>query len=102
MTAITFVAFGTSLPDLFASMQAARDDPSADNSIGNVTGSNSVNVFLGLGLSWLLGALYWRSNGATAESAHSWRMLTLSHAFSAKAGASQTTSRSFARTHDDW
>ena len=42
------------------------------------------------------------SNGATAESAHSWRMLTLSHAFSAKAGASQTTSRSFARTHDDW
>ncbi|CAK0836566.1 unnamed protein product [Prorocentrum cordatum] len=49
--AITFVALGTSLPDTFASKTAAIQDPIADNSIGNVTGSNSVNVFLGLGLS---------------------------------------------------
>ena len=67
VTAITFVAFGTSLPDLFASMQAARDDPSADNSIGNVTGSNSVNVFLGLGLPWVLASIYWAAQGPTAE-----------------------------------
>jgi solute carrier family 8 (sodium/calcium exchanger) len=33
----------------------------ADNSIGNVTGSNSVNVFLGLGLPWFIGSLYWSS-----------------------------------------
>jgi solute carrier family 8 (sodium/calcium exchanger) len=58
-TAITFVALGTSLPDTFASRGAALHDSNADASIGNVTGSNSVNVFLGLGLPWLAGALYW-------------------------------------------
>jgi solute carrier family 8 (sodium/calcium exchanger) len=59
ITAITFVALGTSLPDTFASKAAAEMDPYADNSIGNVTGSNSVNVFLGCGLAWTLGAVYW-------------------------------------------
>jgi len=59
VTAITFVALGTSLPDLFASKQAATMEKYADNSIGNVTGSNSVNVFLGLGLSWLIASIYW-------------------------------------------
>jgi len=67
VTAITFVALGTSLPDTFASMQAARDDKYADNSIGNVTGSNSVNVFFGLGLPWLIGAIYWASSGLNAD-----------------------------------
>lgn len=60
ITAITFVALGTSLPDTFASMTAAANDPSADASIGNITGSNSVNVFLGLGLSWTFAAFYWQ------------------------------------------
>jgi len=59
ITAITFVALGTSLPDTFASKAAAVMDPFADASIGNITGSNSVNVFLGLGLSWSLAAFYW-------------------------------------------
>lgn len=36
MTAITFVAMGTSLPDTFASKQSATSEPYADNSIGNV------------------------------------------------------------------
>lgn len=58
-TAITFVALGTSLPDTFASKSAAVQDDCADASIGNVTGSNSVNVFLGLGLPWAIGAIYW-------------------------------------------
>merc|ERR1719419_315634 len=58
-TAITLVALGTSLPDTFASKSAAVMDSCADNSIGNVTGSNSVNVFLGLGLPWLIGAIAW-------------------------------------------
>merc|ERR1711881_248139 len=61
ITAITLVALGTSLPDTFASKVAAQQDPYADNSVGNVTGSNSVNVFLGLGLPWTVGAAYWRS-----------------------------------------
>jgi len=59
ITAITFVALGTSLPDTFASMNAAVNEEHADASIGNVTGSNSVNVFLGLGLPWAMAALYW-------------------------------------------
>merc|ERR1719449_351155 len=58
VTAITLVALGTSLPDLFASKSAATEDPSADAAIGNVTGSNSVNVFLGLGLPWVIAAIY--------------------------------------------
>jgi len=61
ITAITFVALGTSLPDTFASMTAALEEPYADDSVGNVTGSNSVNVFLGLGLAWMIGAFYWQN-----------------------------------------
>lgn len=59
VTAITIVALGTSLPDTFASKAAALHDRHADASIGNVTGSNSVNVFLGLGLPWLIAGIYW-------------------------------------------
>jgi solute carrier family 8 (sodium/calcium exchanger) len=66
-TAITLVALGTSLPDTFASKVAAEQDPYADASVGNVTGSNSVNVFLGLGLPWLIGAVYWHAAGRTQE-----------------------------------
>eukprot|EP00928_Gymnodinium_smaydae_P042963 TRINITY_DN2888_c0_g2_i1.p1 TRINITY_DN2888_c0_g2~~TRINITY_DN2888_c0_g2_i1.p1 ORF type:complete len:842 (+),score=232.82 TRINITY_DN2888_c0_g2_i1:149-2527(+) len=67
ITAITFVALGTSLPDTFASMSAASAEPYADSSIGNVTGSNCVNVFLGLGLPWTIGSMYWSSAGATKD-----------------------------------
>ena len=31
--------------------------------LGNVTGSNSVNVFLGLGLPWVIAAIYWQIKG---------------------------------------
>ena len=58
ITAITFVALGTSLPDTFASVTAAQQFPNADSAVGNVTGSNSVNVFLGLGLPWVIAAHY--------------------------------------------
>ena len=72
ITAITFVALGTSLPDTFASQTAARNEPYADASIGNITGSNSVNVFLGLGLPWMIAALYW-SNFGTGANEEAWR-----------------------------
>jgi len=64
VSGITLVALGTSLPDTFASRSAAIHDDSADAAIGNVTGSNSVNVFLGLGLPWLL-AVIWKSVDGT-------------------------------------
>uniref|UniRef100_A0A8C7YX85 Solute carrier family 8 member 1b n=1 Tax=Oryzias sinensis TaxID=183150 RepID=A0A8C7YX85_9TELE len=51
VTAVVFVALGTSVPDTFASKVAATQDQYADASIGNVTGSNAVNVFLGIGVS---------------------------------------------------
>ncbi|KIH58770.1 Sodium/calcium exchanger protein [Ancylostoma duodenale] len=63
VTAITLVALGTSLPDTFASKIAAQNDDTADNAVGNVTGSNSVNVFLGLGLPWLIASIYWAAKG---------------------------------------
>jgi len=58
ITGITLVAVGTSLPDTFASMVAAASSEFADSAIGNITGSNSVNVFLGLGLPWVIAAIY--------------------------------------------
>jgi len=67
ITAITLVALGTSLPDTFASMTAASKEMTADNSIGNITGSNCVNVFLGLGITWTIGSVYWQSSGQTTK-----------------------------------
>ncbi len=58
VTAITFVALGTSVPDLFASRAAAINEKHADNAIGNINGSNAVNVFLGLGIPWLIASIY--------------------------------------------
>jgi len=58
ITAITFVALGTSLPDTFASKEATIGDDTADAAITNVTGSNSVNVFLGLGIPWTMACCY--------------------------------------------
>jgi len=63
VTAITLVAMGTSLPDTFASMTAARQSSYADSAVGNITGSNCVNVFLGLGLPWVIASWYNESNG---------------------------------------
>merc|ERR1719412_949715 len=58
VNAIAFVALGTSVPDTFASKTAAIEDETADASVGNVTGSNAVNVFLGIGIAWTMAAIY--------------------------------------------
>ncbi|XP_069881555.1 sodium/calcium exchanger 1 isoform X4 [Dipodomys merriami] len=63
VTAVVFVALGTSVPDTFASKVAAIQDQYADASIGNVTGSNAVNVFLGIGVAWSIAAVYHAING---------------------------------------
>ncbi|XP_041707080.2 sodium/calcium exchanger 1-like [Coregonus clupeaformis] len=63
VTAVVFVALGTSVPDTFASKVAAIQDQYADASIGNVTGSNAVNVFLGIGVAWTIAAVYWKTKG---------------------------------------
>merc|ERR1712156_577135 len=58
VTAITFVALGTSLPDTFASKSAAVAERTADNAIDSVT------VFLGLGLPWMIASIYHAANGS--------------------------------------
>ncbi|XP_039506049.1 sodium/calcium exchanger 2a isoform X2 [Pimephales promelas] len=63
VTAVVFVALGTSIPDTFASKVAAQQDQYADASVGNVTGSNAVNVFLGIGVAWSISAIYWEVKG---------------------------------------
>ncbi|XP_029925536.1 sodium/calcium exchanger 2a isoform X3 [Myripristis murdjan] len=63
VTAVVFVALGTSIPDTFASKVAATQDQYADASVGNVTGSNAVNVFLGIGVAWSVAAIYWEVKG---------------------------------------
>ncbi|XP_045175491.1 sodium/calcium exchanger 1-like isoform X1 [Mercenaria mercenaria] len=67
ITAISFVALGTSVPDTFASKVAAVNDRYADSSIGNVTGSNAVNVFLGIGIAWTIAAVYHAAIGEVFE-----------------------------------
>merc|ERR1712110_1072441 len=67
VNAIAFVALGTSVPDTFASKTAAIQDETADASVGNVTGSNAVNVFLGVGIAWSMAAIYWASQGEKFE-----------------------------------
>merc|ERR1719454_2333306 len=67
VAAITVVALGTSLPDTFVSMSLAAQSKYADDSVGNVTGSNSVNVFLGLGLPWMIASIFWTANGQSQK-----------------------------------
>merc|ERR1719483_1802757 len=67
VNAIAFVALGTSVPDTFASTPAAIEDETADASVGNVTGSNAVNVFLGIGIAWTMAAVYWEAQGLAFE-----------------------------------
>jgi solute carrier family 8 (sodium/calcium exchanger) len=52
-----------SVIDTFASKVAAIQDKYADASVGNVTGSNAVNVFLGIGLAWTMAAIYHNYHG---------------------------------------
>merc|ERR1712109_222172 len=67
VNAIAFVALGTSVPDTFASKTAAIQDETADASVGNVTGSNAVNVFLGIGIAWSMAAIYHEAQGKQFE-----------------------------------
>lgn len=60
---MSLVAMGTSLPDTFCSRTAALKDSHADAAVGNITGSNAANVFLGLGLPWLISSCYYAVRG---------------------------------------
>lgn len=56
--AFTALAAGTSWPDLVASKIAAERQLTADSAIANITCSNSVNIYIGIGVPWLINTLY--------------------------------------------
>ncbi|XP_010684387.1 magnesium/proton exchanger isoform X2 [Beta vulgaris subsp. vulgaris] len=56
--AFTVLAAGTSWPDLVASKIAAQRQTTADSAIANITCSNSVNIYVGIGIPWLINTTY--------------------------------------------
>ncbi|KAI3930273.1 hypothetical protein MKW92_033850 [Papaver armeniacum] len=56
--AFTVLASGTSWPDLVASKIAAERQTTADSAIANITCSNSVNIYVGIGIPWLIDTTY--------------------------------------------
>lgn len=56
--AFTALASGTSWPDLVASKIAAKRQTTADSAIANITCSNSVNIYVGIGIPWLVDTAY--------------------------------------------
>ncbi|XVF80594.1 hypothetical protein PTKIN_Ptkin15bG0086200 [Pterospermum kingtungense] len=56
--AFTALAAGTSWPDLVASKIAAERQMTADSAIANITCSNSVNIYVGIGIPWLIDTTY--------------------------------------------
>ncbi|KAH6755498.1 magnesium/proton exchanger [Perilla frutescens var. hirtella] len=56
--ALTALAAGTSWPDLVGSKIAAERQITADSAIANITCSNSVNIYVGIGVPWLINTMY--------------------------------------------
>ena len=63
---LTIVAFGTSAPELFVSLQAAFDNVSGI-AIGNIIGSNIANILLVLGAPAMLMTINCRENGLASS-----------------------------------
>ncbi len=56
IVALTILAAGTSVPDLFASVVVARQGR-GDMAVANAVGSNVFDILIGLGLPWLIALL---------------------------------------------
>ena len=61
ITAIIFVALGTSIQNLFTSIRAAYKSRYADSALAIIPICSWVNVFVGLGLSWIVAIIYYES-----------------------------------------
>ncbi|CAG5121420.1 unnamed protein product [Candidula unifasciata] len=53
---ISFVAIGISLPETFSSKMAVFNEANADAAIGNVPACSAANIFVGLGIAWIMAA----------------------------------------------
>ena len=67
VTAVLFFSVGTSLPEFFATVGAAKESASADAAIGHSIASVAYNLLFGFGFSWLIGAAYYDSQGSNYE-----------------------------------
>lgn len=56
---IIFVVLGISMLDMFVSKLVVINEKIVDSLVGNINGSNVVNVFFGLGFFWLIVFIYW-------------------------------------------
>lgn len=56
--ALTVLSTGSSWPDLVASMIAAHRQSTADSAIANIICSNSVNIYIGIGVPWVIDSFY--------------------------------------------
>ena len=63
IVALTILAAGTSVPDLFASVVVARQGR-GDMAVANAVGSNIFDILIGLGLPWALVLIF---QGGTIE-----------------------------------
>ncbi|CAH1398559.1 unnamed protein product [Nezara viridula] len=63
LTALLLVGIGTSLPDIFACLIVLRHKKSVDEVIGNINGTCSVNLFVGLGVPWTMAATHHQIQG---------------------------------------
>lgn len=63
IVALTLLAAGTSVPDLFASVIVAREGR-GDMAVANAVGSNVFDILIGLGLPWMLVLIF---QGGTIE-----------------------------------
>eukprot|EP00983_Pelagomonas_calceolata_P133879 1162009-Pelagomonas_calceolata.AAC.5 len=70
---------------------AAIHDETADAAIGNITSSNSANVFLGLGLPWIIAAGYFYNRVSSLNRAtgvcllYRWRWIIATRFFHSRA-----------------
>ncbi|XP_073997281.1 sodium/calcium exchanger Calx-like isoform X2 [Rhodnius prolixus] len=64
MTALTLVAWGTSLPDTLGARTVTRLEKYADGCMVHITGSIAVNVLMGVGMPWLVAAAYHHVQGS--------------------------------------
>ena len=55
---LVVISAGTSVPDALASIFVAKNGQ-GDMAVSNVLGSNVFNIFLGLGLPWLIYTAVW-------------------------------------------
>lgn len=58
VAAITIVALGMSLPDILGACMVTRAETHADEAMIHIAGSIAVKVLMGVGLPWLIAALY--------------------------------------------